>query len=296
MASTADRALTDAPPQALDRSSATSKPPGVSLNAAGARRTFTVRHTFPLPHVADGGLSASLGVRYDPSLQRRGGGLLRQLGLASTSSSASSPADGAELTAALVWRSRDGLARLSVSDVEATAKQGWRFSFGGGGGGGGGDGEGEESRPALLTGVLSAELRYPLMGTAAARRDPRTGAALPESAPDPGRELFAGGQRQQQEQQRRRAPKISLSVDDVRPLWAYGLAVGGALLLGAPVSLVGKEVTIGLPSAAGLPRRLAGYARGSARHQWRLRYGVDVDEFGGCLEIGPLLKLGGGGR
>jgi hypothetical protein len=281
-AAVADAALWSPPPTAspATQNNSNAKRPGVSLNAAGALRRFTVRHTWPLPHLstAGGDLSASVGLRYDPDLQRRGGGLLQSLGLASSSSS--SPADGAELTAQLVWRSRDGLARLSVSDAEATAKRGWRFSAG------------------PVTGVLAAELRYPLFGEAAPRRDPLTGVALPSGAPDPPRVLMpSSGALDADAQQRRRAPKLSLSVDDVKPLWAYGLAVGGALLMGAPVSLVGKDVSIGLPRAGGvLPRRLAGFARGSARHRGWLSYELDVDELGGALEIGPLLKLGGGNK
>lgn len=283
----ADQALTDpfavagtddandafAVPAAFPSSSSPSpSKPGLSLNARGALKRFELRHTWPLPSVAEG-LSASIGVRYDPDLQRRGGGILQQLGLASNNAKA----DGAELTAALVWRSRDGLSRLSVSDAEMAAKRGWRFSAG------------------PVTGVLGAELRYPLLGTAAARRDPLSGLALPSSAPDLPRVLVPGAT--DPDLQRQRAPKVSFSVDDVKPLWAYAAAVGAAVLLGAPVSLCGQNVSVGLPGGkTGLPRRLAARVRGSARHQGWLSYAVDVDELGGALEIGPLLKLGGGSK
>lgn len=255
-------------------SSSPKRHPGLSLNARGALKRFELRHTWPLPSVADG-LSASVGVRYDPDLQRRGGGLLQQLGLAPKTSPGQ--ADGAQLTAALVWRSRDGLSRLSVSDAEMAAKRGWKFSAG------------------PVTGILGAELRYPLLGTAAARRDPLTGYALPSTAPDLPRVLSPGAA--DPDLQRQRAPKVSFSVDDVKPLWAYAAAVGAAVLLGAPVSLCGQNVSVGLPGGkTGLPRRLAARVRGSARHHGWLNYAVDVDEVGGALEIGPLLKLGGGGR
>lgn len=271
-ATAADDALT-APPQTKSGAGAAASP-GITVNARGALRRFTVCHTWRLPSVAEG-LSASVGVRYDPDLQRRGGGILTQLGLADASKSGGALADGAELTAALVWRSRDGLARLSVSDVEAAAKRGWRFSAG------------------PVTGVIAAELRYPLLGAAAPLRDPVSGLALPSGAAAPPRVLQPGAPPADAELRRQRAPKLSLSVDDVKPLWAYAAAVGAAVLLGAPVSLCGKDVSVGLPGGgAGLPRRLAAYARGSARHRGWLSYGLDVDEIGGALEIGPLLKLG----
>lgn len=266
-----DAALADLAADAADNNidAAPTSKPGLSVNARGALRRFELRHTWPLPSVAEG-LSGSVGVRYDPDLQRRGGGLLKQLGLASAA-----PADGAELAAALVWRSRDGLSRLSVSDVEASAKRGWRFSAG------------------PVTGILGAEVRYPLLGAAAPRRDPATGLALPENAPELPRELVPGSSPLQRE----RAPKVSFSVDDVRPLWAYAAAVGAAVLLGAPVSLTGQSVSFGLPGGTrpALPRRLSLRARGSARHRGWLSYALDVDELGGALEVGPLLKLGGGG-
>jgi len=257
---------------------------GVALNAAGALRRFALRHTWrPLPSAA-AGLSASVGVRYDPDLQRRGGGgILRQLGLPSRGGGGGGGGgggDGAELTAALVWRSADGLARLSVSDAAATARRGVRFSAG------------------PVTGVLAAEVRYPLLGFASARRDPLSGAALPAGAPDPPRVLVPGGAPADGRHQRR-APQVSFSLDDVRPRWTYAAAVGAAVLLGAPVSLRGKEATVGLPGGGALglglalPRRLAAYARGGARHRGWLSYSVDVDELGGALEVGPLLRLGG---
>jgi hypothetical protein len=147
-----------------------------------------------------------------------------------------------------------------------------------------------------VTGVLGAELRYPLLGTAAARRDPISGLALPSSAPDLPRVLVPGAT--DPDLQRQRAPKVSFSVDDVKPLWAYAAAVGAAVLLGAPVSLCGQNVSVGLPGGKTglLPRRLAARVRGSARHRGWLSYAVDVDELGGALEVGPLLKLGGGSR
>lgn len=271
----ADQALLEAGPFGDDADAADAffapppkSKPGLSLNARGALRRFELRHTWPLPHVAEG-VSASVGVRYDPDLQRRGGGLLRQLGLAKNGSA---PADGAELTAALVWRSRDGLCRLSVSDAEVAAKRGWRFKAG------------------PVTGVLAAEARYPLLGTSAARRDPYSGLALPASAPELPHVLVAGAT--DPDLQRERAPKVSFSVDDVRPLWAYGAAVGAAVLLGAPVSLCGQSISVGLPGGA-LPRRLAARVRGSARHRGWMSYELDVDEVGGALEVGPLLRLGG---
>lgn len=276
-AATDDGALIDGDGAAANNGK--SSKPGVSLNARGALRRFEVRHTWPLPSVAEG-LSASVGTRYDPDLQRRGGGLLSQLGLARPSPSAGGGADGAELTARLAWRSRDGLCRLSVSDVEAAAKRGWRFSAG------------------PVTGVLAAEIKYPILGQAPARRDVLTGLALPSSAPDLPRALSPGAAAASdplllQAQSQRRAPRVSFSVDDVRPLWAYAAAVGAAVLLGAPVSLCGQTVSVGLPGgSAGLPRRLSVCARGSARHRGWLSYAVDADEVGGALEIGPLLKLG----
>jgi hypothetical protein len=257
-----------------NESDAANAKPGVSLLSRGALRTFTLRHTWrPRPSSAPG-LSASLGLRYDPGLQRRGGGLLRQLpgNLPFLTKGSAPPADGFVPTAALVWRSADGLARLSVSDDEAAAKQGWRFSAG------------------QLTGIVAAELKFPLLGSPAARRDPLSGAPLPDGAPEPPRLFFPGAPA---DTQQRRAPKVSLSLDDVKPLWAYAALVGGAVLLGAPVSLNGKDVSIGLPGGrAGLPRRLAACARGNVKHKGWLCYALEVDELGGGLEIGPLLKLG----
>jgi hypothetical protein len=110
-----------AAPSSSPRAPTAKRPPGLSLNARGALKRFELRHTWPLPSVSQG-LSASVGVRYDPDLQRRGGGILQQLGLARNN--AASAADGAELTAALVWRSPDGLSRLSISDAEMAAKRG----------------------------------------------------------------------------------------------------------------------------------------------------------------------------
>jgi hypothetical protein len=261
----------DAADANVDASAAPPAKPGLSLNARGCLRRFELRHTWPLPAVAEG-LSGSVGLRYDPDLQERGGGLLQQLGLAGPGGAAGAPADGAQIACALVWRSQSGLSRLSVSDAEAAAKRGWRFAAG------------------PVTGVLGAEVRYPLLGVAAPRRDPATGLALARGAPELPRELVAGSPTQRQ-----RAPKVSFSVDDVRPLWAYAAAVGAAVLLGAPVSLTGQSVSVGLPGGTrpALPRRLSLRARGSARHRGWLSYALDVDELGGALEVGPLLKLGG---